>query len=236
MVYVPWGLDLSYEFIENCFFWQSMEKTLFTLNVLLVIAFALLLNALIGGIPAIALRFAIVLCLWAPVCYHSPIFMTNLLYFINFVKPHVLSLYERYLQFDNTLQKSKTHVKNGKNDNFYSLFDPNSKDFNMKNFQRLMREVIKMSKTNQMQIEPYCLVYCQVLNLLKYVGSISLAFQDIRDKADKIEENRKILGDLSGIDFQTIEQMLDFEFEHDLAFLDGNNYKKVNKPHYKMTN
>lgn len=30
--------------------------------------------------------------------------------------------------------------------------------------------------------------------------------------------------------------MLNYEFENDLAFLDGNNFKKVNKPSYVMTN
>ena len=51
MEHIPRALDQSYVFMENCVYWNSMEKTLLTLNVLLLASFALFLNALIGGIP-----------------------------------------------------------------------------------------------------------------------------------------------------------------------------------------
>ena len=104
MTYVPWALDVSYEMVENCLFWYSMEKTLVTLNILLMVSLALLVNAIVGGVPAIALRIVVAVSLWVPVCYHSPIFMSHLVQFINFVKPHGLSIYSKYIKFETKLE------------------------------------------------------------------------------------------------------------------------------------
>jgi len=53
---------------------------------------------------------------------------------------------------------------------------------------------------------------------MKYFGSsLSIAFNDINDKANKIEENHKLLSNLCPeVELNTIEQILDFEFENNL--------------------
>jgi hypothetical protein len=77
MTYVPLYLDYCYEIIENFIYWNSMEKTLLTLNVLLLTSFALFANAFVGGIPY---RVVLAIGIWLPAGYNSPWIMGHVVY------------------------------------------------------------------------------------------------------------------------------------------------------------
>ena len=61
--------DFQYYLIENCLYWKSSEKTLLTLNTMLM--------GFVGALPLlfISLRYVVVLGMWGFVAMHSPFFM-----------------------------------------------------------------------------------------------------------------------------------------------------------------
>jgi hypothetical protein len=95
-------LDQSYDFLENFIYWNSMEKTLLTLNVLLLASFALVANALIGGIPY---RVALAVGIWLPAGYNSPWVWGHVLYLFDILQGYTKQVWESFNKFHLQLQE-----------------------------------------------------------------------------------------------------------------------------------
>jgi len=97
--------------------------------------------------------------------------------------------------------------------------------FNMHNFKKILDLVGGMVDQNGMEISEYTQIYREIVKLFKYFGKgLVIAFKECNDKADSVDTNVALLSEIKGQQINTIEEMLQFEHENGLLFLNGGNY------------
>ena len=95
----------------------------------------------------------------------------------------------------------------------------------MHNFKRVLATVCSMADQNGMEVAEYTQIYREIVKFFKYFGNgLVIAFKECNDKADNIDANVALLSQIKGQKITTIEEMLQFEHENGLLFLNGGNY------------
>lgn len=99
----------------------------------------------------------------------------------------------------------------------------------MKNLVPKVQELVFQAAQNKMETALFTDTLREWLKLLGYFGSvIEFALSDISKKASIIDDNNRLLLELAEEKdhhrLLTIEDTIAFEFEHNLAMLNGNNF------------
>ena len=96
------------------------------------------------------------------------------------------------------------------------------------------------AKDNKIEIQLFSDFYLELLKFFKHLGkALGFAFEDIADKSKKYLNNQKIMLDLKEMtkedhSYLHIEDFIDYEISHGIAFASGKNNSSVlkNHPHY----